>query len=730
MSTLSTRLLQKDSSYDSSDGTYADESVLQGGNVLESLVAVARQTYSRLDGGHTYFRLARIPVLRGFTKYLMRHGPAAAFILLTIYTPLLSIVLQTAITSDLSICKDSAACPRGIPDTTFTECSVFTQNNSRGVICAYNWEASNRSSCVGQCRNWAYGNDSGICGVTNVHDNNISDVDDDGTIISSTLSCIYPCNSKVCLVRQAPPYPTEAIVALGILGLILTYLIVRMLRPDTYVAFSPSSVLRKLTLGLPPGTFMMSYSSGRRSGEQSSRALGRWLARILPHCWSPAKDLLPGAPRTKLSKESADACVVGVVFVSQAYLRSPICCMELDILRKKPGRVVAFVHSDVLATEQGVELFHALEVEGHLVRQIQPRQHTDRRTLLGALRKPVARMVNSVARGMQHMMWLPKGDVMADTAYAFPLGDDALGTLDECLFILLCAHGVLRRVLHVKSPPMNERWACTSSVLCGRAGHAAWCRKALVAAAWVLTIVGLYATWAFHHAMYGVAAGIVALMATYVVGVALMLSAVHHDPHPALWRRRTPHAVHLLIVLHRTGVLLPASVLRRLPDPAHALPVHPRGGEYDEGVRFAVDTPTRPMRPALVPPPVPIDIGAIDPATVDMLVRHQVIRITEPNAAAAEIQFVRLEPDTEVYAADPERQVFWSSAGFHELHPTTRRTLANCIVEVECASPTIESIICQITLRKFQLGSDGIFPGPHKWSSKGLRSRTRRQRAM
>lgn len=41
-----------------------------------------------------------------------------------------------------------------------------------------------------------------------------------------------------------------------------------------------------------------------------------------------------GAPRTKLSKESADACVIGFVFVSCAYLRSPICRMELDILRK------------------------------------------------------------------------------------------------------------------------------------------------------------------------------------------------------------------------------------------------------------------------------------------------------------------------------------------------------------------------------------------------------------
>lgn len=86
------------------------------------------------------------------------------------------------------------------------------------------------------------------------------------------------------------------------------------------------------------------------------------------------------------------------------------------------------------------------------------------------------------------------------------------------------------------------------------------------------------------------------------------------------------------------------------------------------------------MKRGLVPPPVPIDIGTIDPATVDALVRNGVIRITDPNASAAEIQFVRLEPDTELMEADPDRQVFWSPAGFHELHPTTRRTLANCTV--------------------------------------------------
>lgn len=214
MSDLTKHLL----SHDSTDATYADESLPFQGIALDSLVTVARNAFSRLNGGHTYFRLARMPVFREISKYLMRHGPAAAFIIFTIYIPLAAVVLNALITSDLSQCKDSAACPRDIADTIFTACSVFTHNSTRGVICAYDWDASNRTSCIGRCKNWAFGNDSGICGVTSVHDNNVTNVDDDGTIISSTLSCIYPCNDEVCIQRHAPPYPSGTMVGLGILG--------------------------------------------------------------------------------------------------------------------------------------------------------------------------------------------------------------------------------------------------------------------------------------------------------------------------------------------------------------------------------------------------------------------------------------------------------------------------------------------------------------------------------
>eukprot|EP00054_Salpingoeca_dolichothecata_P023178 m.153712 g.153712 ORF g.153712 m.153712 type:complete len:641 (+) comp24600_c0_seq1:565-2487(+) len=106
---------------------------------------------------------------------------------------------------------------------------------------------------------------------------------------------------------------------------------------------------------------MISYSWGGEWGqEETSRHIARAVADHFGNAaWIDVKKLLPGMPVSEACRAAASNCTLALAFVSNSYLKSPICLKELSTLKKHAEFLLVFVHSDtdrdIVAAEQSVK---------------------------------------------------------------------------------------------------------------------------------------------------------------------------------------------------------------------------------------------------------------------------------------------------------------------------------------------------------------------------------------
>mmetsp|Transcript_25316 Transcript_25316/g.76240 ORF Transcript_25316/g.76240 Transcript_25316/m.76240 type:complete len:818 (-) Transcript_25316:3221-5674(-) len=544
-----------------------------------------------------------------------------------------------------------------------------------------------------------------------------------------SLSCTYICDARMC-----PGLYYVELVGLGTLLLVAAALCaLRVIHKITVqrATIEPLSIrklMRKLTAGLPIGTFMVSYSWGSWKGEQCSASIVAEIADMLPSCWWDKEQLLPGASVTEMCTAAASGCSYAFVFVSFSYLRSAICQTELEILREKSGRIIAAVHSDVAKTPEGKELIIELEAEGHVVYIVQP-MGSD-----GSLSHILYGAAMAMTKPLRTMCGYSDGASSSGESFVFRVGEQWVRP-NEFLWIVLCTHDVLLHVFKICSPPLNAAgWKPTAIVLRGSLDQRKRVWWDVMTLFWPVTAIIFAGVWGINKAestalyVYIVAGSILwsifVLIRVSRMVFATSISAINPAvlrraeqfpsavPDHRVWERAMPPSGGLLTILHRTAI-----VKSNLKD------------------SFSTSQPKWPLKSGLQAPPIPVDMG-VGCMTKYMhpLVAAGIVEIVPLGSPSAELRLVKLEagvPYIEPASTCFEQtELFWSECGFCDLAPETQEQMSNRIVMVNTpGGPELETIIIQILIRKFHSDSSKIYPGSGKtpWRSKTLRAAYRRR---
>eukprot|EP00040_Diaphanoeca_grandis_P028560 m.165611 g.165611 ORF g.165611 m.165611 type:complete len:768 (-) comp31390_c1_seq2:230-2533(-) len=718
--------------------------------VKESLWLIGVQGYDRLDGQHSLLCHLGLS-FRSLSNFVRQRSFVFVFMLVFVFTPMGVIELITFVRELTPIYCPAEACAP-IQDAMFLDCDVrdymrdvllFVSPTSQ-VHCWY-YMANSTTTCEDSCPNNDKLLDCGtiradVASVTN-HTFTSMTTTPSSTISTNTtvmLGCFYSCTEDTCLSLVMPHTAT----IFGVMEMFFWFFFVLTLLimgyNQQYFPPHPRRLIKKLTADFPIGTFMVSYSWGAGSGEQGSSTLVSDVARLLPCCWWDREQLLPGSDVETVCLEACENCIRGFVFISHNYLRSPICRKELATLRCVRGKVIALMHSDVYSTEQGQELRRQLLCEGHTVDILYPSTHTGFNvgTILLRLLK---RVKNSALRYL-----FPNDFTIASDTEVFGVTEAVL-PYDKYIFAVLCGRGLFCEMFSLQSPPLNEHWRCAASVLGSRIRWRRYIRLIFAMSAYFFVdVLVILDVWAKQFDTPVFRAVYISVTVINLVWLVLFLTELHISSS----KKSIPKAAHLLLMLHRLGVLLPKSVedicnteppIKTTDDTAATT------NDVKTSASFApIKLPTFrrkkcdwPLRTSLVPPPIAIDVGA-EPRLVNITkiaeVKNEqkvmrylhdegVLTVHSGDVALAdvELQYVQIFPDTQLTTADPDKQIFWTTCSFMELSLTTRNTLANCVVAVDTIAPSSEEIIIQLFLRKFKLCGKDLRVGSGKWKNKNLR---------
>eukprot|EP00041_Stephanoeca_diplocostata_P031120 m.962400 g.962400 ORF g.962400 m.962400 type:complete len:775 (-) comp23891_c0_seq1:221-2545(-) len=735
----------------------------------DTVLRVCKYAYRQINGGYSITNLARIPTLKILNVAQWRAVPFVLFITFVVLIPAIGFFVVLLSIPQPPTCMNNA-CPAIAnlhAHEYSSECAVLELNNNSLISCSY-WVESNlpNSTCNDVCPPYASTNaESLYCAELELQDEGSLRNNPDFYKYNNLTqyTCYHDCNTFVC-----PPQLTARgflLVAIPFFGLISIYLFrnIRYHAPRYFPA-TPMQLLRKLTHGLDLGTFFVSYSWGGGEAEQSSKDLVSRLAVNLPCCWWDKEQLMPGASVEATCRAAASNCTVGFVFLSLAYLQSGICRIELDSLRRVRGRIVAFMHSDAHETKQGQQLEQELLLEDHCVFVIRPRSHTDKHTFMDSVQESLAKMTNMIHRKMgsicgRHGAEEDDTNLVEEVEYCFPLGGGDLGTLEEFLFVHMCTRGVLQKVFQLRSPPMNDHWMCTSSVLCAQMSM----RRTVRMYGWLLSlpVTVLTMQWLWHLWESHVLSSLVVApaMGVYAVVIFVVMSRVHLPPDSRLLRwSQHPHVAHLLVVLHSIGVVVPRAVKQGsvqtprktsaeadpgkvsagrgansndantgyvdiVPGPIERVPEDMVNHRLVPGSEYTAFRGEWYLPGGIKPPPLLVDLGELKARKLNFLSRQKVVQITN-DSRHADIRFVRLHSSTVIDTVDDmDRMVFWTSCAFTELSPTTQATLRDVSIETAVGGegPSTESIVCNIIMRQLHIESSRILTGPLRWQSRDFR---------
>ncbi|EGD80011.1 hypothetical protein PTSG_10286 [Salpingoeca rosetta] len=123
-------------------------------------------------------------------------------------------------------------------------------------------------------------------------------------------------------------------------------------RRSHYIAKTPADVMRSLTAGLSSGTFAVSYSWGHWTKTVARNAFKCFANGV---CWIDIRNILPGHRIQDTCAEAMANADAAIVFLSDQYLRSQNCCIELLNLEPQCARVLAAMRNNWIDDLQDAE---------------------------------------------------------------------------------------------------------------------------------------------------------------------------------------------------------------------------------------------------------------------------------------------------------------------------------------------------------------------------------------
>ncbi|EGD79595.1 hypothetical protein PTSG_13047 [Salpingoeca rosetta] len=110
-----------------------------------------------------------------------------------------------------------------------------------------------------------------------------------------------------------------------------------------FTAKTPTRMLKALTAGMQPGTFAISYSWSNWTKRIARKSFHCFFGDV---CWIDIRNILPGHRIEDTCALAMASAKAGVVFLSDEYISSHNCCVELLNLEPKCGHVLAAMRPD------------------------------------------------------------------------------------------------------------------------------------------------------------------------------------------------------------------------------------------------------------------------------------------------------------------------------------------------------------------------------------------------
>eukprot|EP00052_Salpingoeca_macrocollata_P022159 m.191987 g.191987 ORF g.191987 m.191987 type:complete len:500 (+) comp21730_c1_seq3:615-2114(+) len=167
------------------------------------------------------------------------------------------------------------------------------------------------------------------------------------------------CGAMVCIVPRLfagdvgldifktgiSPQKQAAICAMGLSMAVLVFQLAWLAASRVcLVPKSLANLIYALTLGFPSGSIMISYCWRGGFGKEAVQTF----ARLFPCRWLDKDSLVSGVDVTRSCEYAARHCRLGILFITQQYLLSPICQTEFCVLRETHGRKnIYVVHPEV-----------------------------------------------------------------------------------------------------------------------------------------------------------------------------------------------------------------------------------------------------------------------------------------------------------------------------------------------------------------------------------------------